>query len=166
MSASNIWCDRWTCGNAMHPCRNLRTFKTGALYPIKACTHGIGLNNSACEHVALHRHHGMHRITLRQPHVMARWSLLHWVRYVGQVAIRDMRVDMGVPAGGRSWTVEERDTLLEEASALLAEAGFFPPGSMDVPLLAEMIVLGDSGCFLDKVRRRPTPRRKAILFHT
>ena len=69
-----------------------------------------------------------------------------------QVAIRDMRHDMGVPAGGRSWSVDERDTLMEEAMASLAEAGFFPPGSMDVPLLAEMIVFGDGGCILDKVR--------------
>ena len=71
-----------------------------------------------------------------------------------QMAVRDMRVDMGVPAGGRSWTVEERDTLLEEAMAMLAEAGFFPPGSMDVPLLAEIIVFGDCGNFLDKVRHK------------
>ena len=69
-----------------------------------------------------------------------------------------MRIDMGVPAGGRSWTVEERDTLLEEAMASLAEAGFFPPGSMDVPLLAEMIVYGDGGCILDKVCRSTESR--------
>ena len=68
-----------------------------------------------------------------------------------------MRVDMGVPPGGRSWNMEERDSLLEEATASLAEAGFFPAGSMDVPLLAEMIVSGDCGCFLDKVRSDSTP---------
>ncbi len=41
---------------------------------------------------------------------------------------------------------------MDEAMAELAEAGFFPPGSPDVPLLAEMIVFGDGGCVLDKVR--------------
>ena len=62
-----------------------------------------------------------------------------------------MRKDMGVPDGGRTWTVEERDTLMDEAMAELAEAGFFPPGSPDVPLLAEMIVFGDGGLILEKV---------------
>ena len=68
-----------------------------------------------------------------------------------------MRKDMGMPAGGRTWSVEERDSLLDEAMAALAEANFFPPGAMDVPLLAEMIVYGDGGCILDKVRPLSAP---------
>ncbi len=63
-----------------------------------------------------------------------------------------MRRDMGVPDGGRTWTVEEREALMDEAMAELAEAGFFPPGSPDVPLLAEMIVCGDGGLILERVR--------------
>ena len=64
-----------------------------------------------------------------------------------------MRLDMGIPATGAAWAAGELEELLAEAEEQLAAAQFFDVGSEDVTMLAEIIVYGDSGCFLDKAGR-------------
>lgn len=62
-----------------------------------------------------------------------------------------MRADMGIPPSGASWAAGESDELLVEAEEQLVDARFFDAGSRDVVMLAEMVVYGDCGCYLDKV---------------
>lgn len=63
-----------------------------------------------------------------------------------------MRAHMGIPAEGASWAPGEPEVLLAEAEADLAAGRVYRAGSEELAMLAEMIVYGDSGSFLDKAR--------------
>ena len=48
--------------------------------------------------------------------------------------------------------VQELVAELDHVRGLLLQQNFFPPGSLDVELLTEMVVFGDAGDFQDKAR--------------
>ena len=63
-----------------------------------------------------------------------------------------MRAHLGILAEGASWAPGEPEVWLAEAEADLAATHVYRVGSQELTMLAEMIVYGESGAFLNKVR--------------